>query len=297
MKQFIKSLFVLGCISNNVCAQDVAPMVLKIEYQFIHIPDKAKNDTLHNENLVLRVADKSSVYGSMPFDMAIVNNNMPVMPPKGAGGNTIVVSGTPMAIVSDNGITTHSLYTNAGSKKMYTVERVGIFEYAVEDSLPAINWQLSSDTKVIGGYTCQQATGTYGGRVFTVWFSNELPVAAGPWKLNGLPGTILEAKDERGEVFFIFKQIKKASEGEQTGYEFRKKPVKVTAKEFKKAKESFDQDPGGIMKAQTGANGNAPVRFPTKDGKFHSGAEAETLITEKLKKEKEFAKNPLEITK
>ena len=64
------------------------------------------------------------------------------------------------------------------------------------------NLTIEDSTKNILGYECIMATADYHGRKWTVWFSPEVPVNAGPWKLLGLPGLILEAVDSTGQHHF-----------------------------------------------------------------------------------------------
>lgn len=71
----------------------------------------------------------------------------------------------------------------------------------------AINWQLQKETKVIMGYNCQKAVTHYKNKNYVAWFALELPFSFGPWKLNGLPGLILELKEEKGLVHFIATRI------------------------------------------------------------------------------------------
>src|SRR5690606_19138526 len=62
------------------------------------------------------------------------------------------------------------------------------------------------------GLSCQRALGTHKGRIWEVWFAQDIPLPAGPWELNGLPGVILEAIDLSGEVRFTVKGIKPYAE-------------------------------------------------------------------------------------
>ena len=55
-------------------------------------------------------------------------------------------------------------------------------------------WEIGDTTKIVLGYECIKATTNYHGREWTVWFSPEIPIQDGPWKLRGLPGLILEAR-------------------------------------------------------------------------------------------------------
>ncbi len=66
-------------------------------------------------------------------------------------------------------------------------------EYA--DSTVHFNWQLHPDTLMVCGYLCRKATATFRGVDWTVWYAEDLPFDAGPWKFNGLPGLVLKAID------------------------------------------------------------------------------------------------------
>ncbi|MDC9722146.1 MAG: GLPGLI family protein [Urechidicola sp.] len=77
----------------------------------------------------------------------------------------------------------------------------------VRSKIPKIDWKIQSETKKIGNYTCAKATAKFRGRDYTAWFTTEIPVPFGPWKLQGLPGLILEAYDTHKEIYFYFKNI------------------------------------------------------------------------------------------
>src|SRR5690606_28273007 len=76
------------------------------------------------------------------------------------------------------------------------------YVYPIE--YPSIKWQLNDEFKDIAGLRCQSATGFWKGRTYTAWFTKEIPVSFGPWKLNGLPGLILEAYDSKKQIKFEF---------------------------------------------------------------------------------------------
>lgn len=78
----------------------------------------------------------------------------------------------------------------------------------IKEKRPEIIWDTSySDTKVLGSYTCNKATGLFGNRQYTVWYTKAIPLAFGPYKLSGLPGVILEAESTDNRVSYHFNKI------------------------------------------------------------------------------------------
>lgn len=77
----------------------------------------------------------------------------------------------------------------------------------LKEKTPSIKWEITDEMKKIGSYTCQKATTKFRGRDYIAWFTNEIPIQSGPWKLQGLPGLILIAYDTNRVVQFIFSSI------------------------------------------------------------------------------------------
>lgn len=71
-------------------------------------------------------------------------------------------------------------------------------QFLIEDIKNKINWKIGKEKKIIVGYTCYKASGEFRGRKYIVWFTSEIPVSLGPWKLDGLPGLILNVEDIDG---------------------------------------------------------------------------------------------------
>ncbi|WP_438710586.1 GLPGLI family protein [Aquimarina muelleri] len=97
-------------------------------------------------------------------------------------------------------------YTNVSTNELIFRESIVGKLYVVKDSIESIPWQLHAEHKKIGIYSCQKATAKYRGREYTAWFTSEIPISHGPWKLRGLPGLILEVTEETGK--FEFRAIK-----------------------------------------------------------------------------------------
>jgi GLPGLI family protein len=85
-------------------------------------------------------------------------------------------------------------------------------DFLVKDSYE-LKWNIIGEKKDIAGYKCIKATTNFRGREWIAWFTSEIPLSFGPWKLNGLPGLILEAYDSTERYTFKLVKIeKKASE-------------------------------------------------------------------------------------
>jgi GLPGLI family protein len=79
--------------------------------------------------------------------------------------------------------------------------------FIVKENWVVINWKIESNTKKIGNYTATLAKGSFRGRDYTVWFTYDIPVLFGPWKLHGLPGLILEAEDSEKMMRFYATEV------------------------------------------------------------------------------------------
>ncbi|SFH83875.1 GLPGLI family protein [Halpernia frigidisoli] len=98
----------------------------------------------------------------------------------------------------------------------YSANTGKLFEYKVAvkpkpllawELLPKIPWKIDADHKEILGYDCQKASCIFRGRTYIVWFAQDIPVSEGPWKLKGLPGLVLEARDVEGQYNYLAKSI------------------------------------------------------------------------------------------
>ena len=88
-----------------------------------------------------------------------------------------------------------------------------------------MEWTIMEDSiKNILGFECIKAQTDYHGRTWKVWFSPEIPVHDGPWKLHGLPGMILNA--DGGDGFVI--------EAKEIGYTKQAIPAVYSVEDYTK---------------------------------------------------------------
>jgi len=98
----------------------------------------------------------------------------------------------------------YKLYTD---NTMYSIKNNQEVSIVAESSLPVIDWKLFDEEKSIQGIKVNKAKAQYKGREYTAWYTAAIPVPAGPWQLNGLPGLILEAYDESGEIKMLLTNL------------------------------------------------------------------------------------------
>ncbi len=90
--------------------------------------------------------------------------------------------------------------SSQGELTVYDYKAGGLFRYT--EPMDEIVWEISEDsTKNVLGYECLMAVADYHGRTWKTWFTTEIPIQDGPWKLRGLPGLILQA--DGGDGFVI----------------------------------------------------------------------------------------------
>lgn len=106
----------------------------------------------------------------------------------------------------------------------------------VKEITPAINWKIEKEIKKIGNFTCKKATASFRGRNYTAWYTTDIALPFGPWKLNGLPGLILETYDTNKSVYWYFKSIEYPTKTKEV-VKYMKIPVKDKALSYDEFKD------------------------------------------------------------
>jgi GLPGLI family protein len=290
-------------ITVPAIAQQGEPALVTITYAFVHVNDTNHRESPIRENMALCVGQNSSKYTNAINEDRIrksvkaIRNLPPVPPPVAADGSVKVVRGHPMAIVYGRGYTQDCLFQHIKEKKLNIESNLGSTLYLTEASLPKINWKLDKETRKIGEYTCQKAVGDYVGRTYTAWFTTELPFRNGPWKLNGLPGLILEASDAKNEVAFLYKDISRDTTYRDTDMYNKDQLIKVNAKAYERAYEAYLNDPQGVVLSQHSDESSITLAYVDSTGKITVGDKAKALVEQFKKETVSNTNNPLELIK
>lgn len=160
-----------------------------------------------------------------------------------------------------------------------TYHVIGVDLYCYEEELNRPAWEVMQDsTAVKKGYNCIMAKADYLGREWIVWYTPDIPSPTGPWKLWGLPGLIVEAKDSEGLFFFALSSFAATTPKKPYGDFSKYKNAWPRRKMGKKKQvlESFAfsiSDPVGYLHS---AMPGRIKRIEDKDGREISGAELRT---------------------
>lgn len=97
----------------------------------------------------------------------------------------------------------YDVFKNFPSQGRLTyTEQVIMDHFKHEEDMPQMDWTMLEGDTLIAGYKCNKAKGKLRGREWTAWFTPDIPVQDGPWKLCVLPGLILWATDTSGIFSF-----------------------------------------------------------------------------------------------
>lgn len=154
------------------------------------------------------------------------------------------------------------IYIDIKNKKIDEIKYLKTI-FIVQDTLNFPNWNISKESKIINNHLCQKATAVYKGRNYEAWFTTNYPSIYGPWKLNGLPGLIILAYDQKKEVYFEAIEIIKTNEIiEESNDSYNT----ISLKQFEIEIEKKQNDIEEKIKAMGDRNSKFDIKFNKKKG-------------------------------
>lgn len=65
-------------------------------------------------------------------------------------------------------------------------------KFLIADSIPAIDWKLTNESREIAGFNCRKAVGKIMDSIYVfAFYTDEITISGGPCSINSLPGMIL----------------------------------------------------------------------------------------------------------
>ena len=148
-----------------------------------------------------------------------------------------------------------TIFKNYPDGKLKHTEKICMDWFSYQEDMPELEWQLTDSVLNVLGYYCQGAVCNFRGREWIAFYSEEIPLMEGPWKLHGLPGLIMKASDKEGHYIFECIGIKSSATRPITIY---KVPYNSTSRiKYYDAKHRYDINPYAYFEA--GGHGHITV--------------------------------------
>ncbi|MDW9381082.1 GLPGLI family protein [Chryseobacterium sp. JV558] len=151
-------------------------------------------------------------------------------------------------------------------QKVYYYERAAGKQIYYQEDRP-VKWEVTNIIEKQNGYSAQKAVTEFGGRIWTAWFTKDIPLSDGPYKFSGLPGLIVKLEDDKGDYKFdLVKKITIKNAFEEQIYSDAKQSTRVN---FHSDKAALELEFGKNRKAIAGNIGGG--NMSTGSGRHGGG--------------------------
>ncbi|MDE6154320.1 MAG: GLPGLI family protein [Muribaculaceae bacterium] len=195
--------------------RDTEPAILEVHYTRTQVTDTTKRETdFFKEETMLRIGQRMSRYCSVPkfYDDSLRTFNSALYWERERIAFESTKDQDPrvrdMDGLARRGRYWSVIYKNYPDGKVTETSYFEMENWRYEEDWEKPSWEITDESKEIIGYQCFKASTYYRGRRWTAWFTPEIPIQEGPWKLCGLPGLILEAEDNHSEYHFVANGLK-----------------------------------------------------------------------------------------
>ena len=119
--------------------------------------------------------------------------------------------------------------------------------YVCTEKAEEPTWTIVADsTAEVIGNPCQLAVTDFRGRRWYAWYTDDIPISEGPWKLCGLPGLILRAYDEQRQYEFECTGMKPVTQDTAIEYKGEKYDA-IDKQTLEKLYRRYYSDPVGYV--------------------------------------------------
>lgn len=225
--------------------ETLAPETMEFVYDYRWCVDTTASleDNYDSDNMLLQIGpgglSKFSSYKNLTVDSLIMRSSPDQIAQAAMDGK--LSNGEFMTI-----------YKNYPEGRLTHTEKICQDWFRYDEEMPALDWELTDSVTTVLGYECQSARCSFRGREWTVFYTEEIPIMDGPWKLHGLPGLIMKASDAEGHYTFECIGIKSKADRPVTIY---KVPFNKTDRRgYYDAKHRYEVNPYAYFEATTGGH-------------------------------------------
>lgn len=205
---------------------------IEVHYQYSFVRDTADVDPSHRmkEIMVLDLNSNSSVYYSQQYLAARKVFDQAAVAAQTSANVEIRAADLPKYKVA------YSVYRD--NSKIFVTAGIARDFFTFETGY--LKWKTNyKDNKTILGYSCNKATTIFNNRIYTAWYTSEIPISDGPYRFKGLAGLILEINDEKNYHSFLAIGIEK----KQLEIKPFQKGMPISREQYLKKKEEFKSNP------------------------------------------------------
>lgn len=236
----------LGIFESSVPETEIiAPEYMEFVYDYKCCVDTTGSleDNIESDRMLLQIGpgglSKFSSYKNLTVDSILMRSSQ----------EQIVAAAVDGKLSNGEFMT---VYKNYPAGCLTHTEKICQDWFMYEEPMPEFEWELTDSVETVLGYECHGACCCFRGRQWTVFFTEDIPAAEGPWKFCGLPGLIMKASDAKGHYSFECVGIKSAASRPITIY---KVPFnKTTREKYYDTRHRYECNPYGYFEATTGGH-------------------------------------------
>lgn len=213
---------------------------LKCTYKLTYVKDTLRKTNISNDIQTLQIGSNISKY----FSQYVLDFNEKFEQLKKEAGNKF-------PRLTEFGSCSYEVFKYYPKGK-FTVTDFGIDVIRAnihEELIPELKWDIKIEFDTVLSYRCQKATTRFRGRSYEAWFTSDIPISNGPWKLGGLPGLILKVSDLQHYYNFVCIGLERLKEKEPIRL-YKLDYKHIERKDLNKLYFRLNDDPIGFTKMQ-----------------------------------------------
>lgn len=218
----------------------------RFTYEYKFVRDSTEKDKSEAEIMVLNVFSKGSHFYSK--DVFESDSIMDAEVKKQSRGDNFHID---LKGFKAKGRVRYQIEKSYPDYSVNFFTQLGSNDYLIQEGRTQ-NWKILAEKDRVGEFSTQKATCNFAGRIWTAWFTTDIPIQDGPHKFHGLPGLIVKLQDKTQSHTFELKGVK--SFNDHTEWKsFKDKEryeplIVMNEKKYKKAFIDDRKDPNKSMR-------------------------------------------------